>query len=193
MSASRKSTRPSGRFVLRIDPGLHALLRSAARERGVSLNEYCSQKLAAPAGNALPPEGLGRAVERAATLFGADLIGIAAFGSWARGDAADGSDVDLLLVLENRVPLGRSLYRVWDEAPLVWAGRAVEPQFVHLPDPDETVAGLWGEVALDGIVLWERGLRVSARLVRVRRDIVSGRIVRRTAHGQPYWVRNEVA
>jgi hypothetical protein len=36
-------------------------------------------------------------------------------------------------------------------------------------------------------VLFERDFRISSKLVQVRHDIVSGRIVRRIAHGQPYW------
>jgi hypothetical protein len=46
---------------------------------------------------------------------------------------------------------------------------------------------VWGEVAVDGVVLYERGLDVSADLARIRREIAAGRLVRRTAHGQPYW------
>ena len=42
--------------------------------------------------------------------------------------------------------------------------------------------------ALPGVVLFESGLRVSAVFARVRRDIAAGRLVRRMAHGQPYWV-----
>ena len=44
--ASDKNLGCSGRFVLRIDPGLHGALRKAARAAGVSLNEYCARKLA---------------------------------------------------------------------------------------------------------------------------------------------------
>ena len=40
---------------------------------------------------------------------------------------------------------------------------------------------------MDGVVVFERGLRLSARLARVRRDIAAGHLVRRIAHGQPYW------
>jgi predicted HicB family RNase H-like nuclease len=36
----------SGRFLLRIDPGLHAALRHAASASGQSLKEYCGRKLA---------------------------------------------------------------------------------------------------------------------------------------------------
>jgi hypothetical protein len=46
---------------------------------------------------------------------------------------------------------------------------------------------MWGEVAIDGIVLFERGLHLTLHLIRVRHDIAAGRIVRRMAHGQPYW------
>ncbi|MFQ5789398.1 MAG: nucleotidyltransferase domain-containing protein [Acidobacteriota bacterium] len=177
----------SGRFVLRIDSGLHAVLRKAARDAGMSLNDYCARKLAVPVGNLTALDGATRTVGRAAELFGEALIGVAAFGSWARGELAEGSDIDVLVVLENHVALTRQLYRAWDQAPITWGGRIVEPHIVHLPEADETVAGIWAEVALDGVVLFERKLRVSARLVLVRHDIVSGRIVRRLVHGQPYW------
>lgn len=53
------------------------------------------------------------------------------------------------------------------------------------------VTGLWAEVAMDGVVLFERGLKLSMALVRIRREIISGRLVRRLVHGQPCW--SEVA
>jgi HEPN domain-containing protein/predicted nucleotidyltransferase len=172
--------------VLRIAPGLHAALRGAAAEAGVSLNDYCVRKLAAPVGDLAALEGASKAVERAASIFGERLIGIAAFGSWARRQAADGSDVDLLVVVEESVALTRELYRAWDASAVTWEGRAVEPHFVHLPEENRVVAGVWAEVALDGIVLFERGLRISMGLSRVRRDIVGGRIARKVSHGQKW-------
>ena len=66
----------SGRFLLRIDPGLHAALREAAREAGVSLNEYCAQKLSLPTGSLAGPAG--EAVTRAAELVGDTLLGVVA-------------------------------------------------------------------------------------------------------------------
>jgi predicted nucleotidyltransferase len=153
----------------------------------MSLNDYCACKLAAPEGSLVAARGAADTVTRAARLFGDRLVGAVAFGSWARGTATDASDVDVLVILERDVPLTRDLYRAWDEDPVAWDGRRVEPHFVHLPDPDETTAGLWAEVAVDGVVLFELGLRVSGRLGGVRRDIAAGRIVRRLVHGQPYW------
>lgn len=189
----------SGRFVLRLDPSLHARLRRNAHVAAISLNELCSRKLASPdfrIGTA-PAVDLEGAVSRAQSICGDSLIGVVVFGSWARGEAADGSDLDLLIVIEEQLALSRGLYRTWDHSEAVSAGTStdisMEPQFVHLPGPEETVAGLWAEVAIDGIVIFERNLRISRRLIRVRQDIAAGRIERRSLHGQAYWVRNEVA
>ncbi len=187
-SPHRRSAR-SGRFLLRLTPGLHAALRAHARHAGLSLNEYCARRLAAP-GVGLAGDADGAAiVSRAATLFGADLVGVIVFGSWARGELTATSDVDALVVVARDVELTRDLYRRWDAAPVYWAGRPVDAHFSHLPEPGTTVAGMWGEVALDGVVLLERDLALSARLAEVRRDIAAGRIVRRVVHGQPYWAR----
>ncbi len=175
----------SGRFLLRVPPRLHAALRAAAEEAGVSLNEYCTRKLA------LPAEAAGDAVEavvRAASLFGAGLRAVVLFGSFARGEEREASDVDLLVVLDDSVKISRGLYRQWDEAPLTFEGHRVEPHLVHLPSPDGRTGGLWGEVALDGVVLFACGRALSSVLSRIRRDIAEGRLVRRFVHGQPYWV-----
>lgn len=188
----RRVPRRSGasrRFLLRLPSGLHALLKAAAADAGVSLNDYCLRKLSAPVGDLAALAGSADAVRHAASLFGERLIGVAAFGSWARRQATESSDLDLLVVVEDSVALTRELYRTWDASPVAWAGRRVEPHFVHLPEAGIVVAGVWAEVALDGIVLFEREFQVSLRLSEVRRDIVEGRIVRKVAHGQPYWAR----
>lgn len=177
----------SGRFVLRIDPGLHAALREAARTSGLSLNEYCSRKLATPFGRLEGWEMASQAVRRAGQLVGEKLIGVVAFGSWARQELHEHSDVDILVVVDDTLKLSRDLYLLWDEAPITWRGRRVEPHFVHLPDPTRTPLGLWAEVAIDGIILFTRDLQLPSFLVRLRHDIAAGRIVRRMVHGQAYW------
>lgn len=180
------SSTASGRFVLRIDPGLHATLRQAAQETGVSLNEYCARKLALPT-KSLAASG-GEATARAAALIGDALLGVVAFGSWARNELAQTSDVDLLIVVDDEVRIGRWLYRKWDEAPLVWNGHPLEPHFVHLPRAAARVSGIWPEVAVEGVVLFEPGLALSRFLVELRQKIVAGHLVRRRVHGQSYWV-----
>ncbi|MDE2662406.1 MAG: toxin-antitoxin system HicB family antitoxin [Gemmatimonadota bacterium] len=179
---------PSGRFVLRIDPGLHGALRTAARDASLSLNEYCARKLASP-GAAPDPEASGL-IERAARLLGESLVGVVAFGSWVRGESGAASDFDVLLIAEECLPITRELYGRWDREPaLYWRGHEVEPHFVHLPPEGAVPSGTWAEVATDGLVLHERGWLVSERLADIRRMISAGRISRRLLHGQPYWVR----
>lgn len=179
---------PSGRFVLRIEPGLHGALRAAARAAATSLNEYCARKLASP--GAWLDEEASQLIERAARLLGESLVGVVAFGSWARGESRTGSDFDVLVIAEARLPITRELYRRWDDEPaLAWRGHAVEPHFVHLPAEGAVPSGTWAEAATDGLVLHERGFEVSERLAGIRRMISAGRISRRLVHGQPYWVR----
>lgn len=178
----------SGRFLLRIDPGLHAALRASAAELGMSLNRYCAAKLVAPV-DPVAGEMAAPVVARAARLFGEHLVGVVVFGSWVRGEATTESDVDLLVVVDSETRLSRSLYRRWDRSPLSSGGRPIEPHFVHLPDREHELIGTWAEVAVDGIVVFERGRTVSTRLISIRGMIADGKIVRRTAHGQPYWAR----
>jgi hypothetical protein len=182
-------TDSSGRFVLRIDPGLHAALRAAAREAGLSLNEYCARKLALPAGS--PADYGGEAVERAAAQFGDALLGVVVFGSWARRQDVGTSDVDLLIVVDASVDIRRELYRRWDAAPLYWHDHPIEPHIVRLPSAPGRISGLWAEVAMDGVILFERGHVVSMHLTSVRQAIAAGRLVRRHVHGQSYWVETE--
>lgn len=187
LSHHRSEVPPSGRFLLRIDPGLHAALRKAADRAGLSLNEYCARKLAG-GGVGLGDPGW-QAVERAAAVVGGALIGLAVYGSWARGEPMETSDVDVLVVVEPSTPITRGLYRRWDQEPVRWEGRSVEPHFVHLPSPGQGPTGTWAEVALDGIVLLDRDLVLSRRLVEFRRRILDGSMKRKEIHGQPYWVR----
>lgn len=179
---------PSGRFLLRVSPGLHGALRRSAEEAGLSLNEYCARKLAAPGERVLGPGQ--EVVARAADQFGESLIAVVVFGSWARGEATEASDVDLLVVVDREVPIVRGLYRAWDEMQpaLTWEGRRLEVHFVHPPEGGQAPTGLWAEAAIDGLVLFERGLRLSRSLMAVRRQVASGAVQRRRVHGQPYWV-----
>lgn len=176
----------SGRFVLRMPPALHARLQDAARECGLSLNAYCVRRLAAAGPGVAGDEEVASLVARARAVAGDALAAVVLHGSWARGEASPGSDVDALIVVDSRLALSRSLYRAWDAEPVTWRDHRVDPHFVH-PVGEGRFSGLWAEMALDGIVLFEREWNVSAYLARVRRAIAAGRLVRRVVHGQPYW------
>ena len=176
----------SGRFILRMPSALHAALHVAARTSGLSLNAYCVRQLAAIGLGVASDEDVISLIVRARAVAGDALLAVVLHGSWARGEATPASDVDALIVVDARIALSRALYRSWDAEPITWRGRPVDPHFVHLA-PEAEISGLWAEVAVDGIVLFERDWKLSAHLARIRSVIAAGRLVRRFVHGQPYW------
>lgn len=176
----------SGRFVLRMPPALHATLDGAARATGLSLNAYCVRQLALAASGAVGDEDVTALIARAREVTGDALSAVVLHGSWVRGDATPASDVDALIVVDPRLGLTRALYREWDAQPITWRGRRVDPHFVH-PAAEGQFSSLWAEMALDGIVLFERDWELSVHLARVRRAIATRRLTRRVVHGQPYW------
>jgi predicted nucleotidyltransferase len=169
-------------------PALHRTLVHAAADEGVSLNAYCVRRLAEPADSDATSIVRTAVLGHLQGLLGDRLLGVAVLGSWARGEAAAGSDIDVVVVLDAAVPLTRDLYRRWDAAPLTVEGRAVDAHFVHLPPLAAPPAALWCEVAVDGRVWYDRWGGLTRHLVAVRRAIADGRVVRGRAHGQTYWV-----
>ncbi len=191
----------SGKFVIRMPAALHYQLKEEARRSGKSLNQLCVAKLKA---NEQPFAGFGQAMDQAVMIsdsvtgeivrrWHGDLVGLILFGSAARGDATDDSDIDLLLVVKPEVKIERGLYRLWDEFSRECASASdcgrISPHFVSLPVSVREAGGLWYEVALDGIVLWERDRRVSRFLASVREALGQGKILRRMLHGSPYWIK----
>lgn len=186
---TRAQRPPSGRFIVRVAPELHASLRDAARAADTSLNRHCARKLSAP-----PPtldEEAVAIVRRARAILGDSLLGVVAFGSWTRGDESPSSDLDVLLVADDGVAISRDLYNKWDAEPsLSWHGHPVSPHFVHMRPDCDPVSGFWAEVALAGLVVFDPDWVVSRYLVTLRRRISDGEIERRVVGGRAYWVRD---
>ncbi|GAB4233122.1 MAG: hypothetical protein Kow00109_05730 [Acidobacteriota bacterium] len=136
----------------------------------------------------LPTGSLLEVLESALRLLGDDLLGVVLFGSWVRGEAGAESDLDVLLVLHPSFPLTRQLYRKWDQAEVRAKNRFVEVHFVHPPAERKRLSAFWAEVATDGLLLLDRGGRVSRALEEVRRRIAAGELVRREIGGRTYWV-----
>jgi hypothetical protein len=192
---------PSGKFVIRMSSALHGRLREEATRTGQSLNQLCVAKLQP---HPSFPAGRGAAVtqtdsissdflEKIASRWHGDLVGLVLFGSAARGDATENSDVDLLVVMKPEVVIARALYRLWEEFCREYPGEQdhsrISPHFVRLPERVRRAGGLWCEAALDGIVLWERERQVSRFLASVRNAMGHGKIRRRMLHGSPYWIK----
>jgi predicted nucleotidyltransferase len=188
--AARRITRgdaPAMRFLLRLPATLHASLTAGAARRELSLNEYIGRRLAGleahPAVEAVAAVVLARARD---VVRGA-LVGALLHGSWSRGEARADSDIDALIVVDRSLPLSRGLYRAWDEQPVAVEGRAVDVHFVHLPTTRARAGGVWCEAAIEGRLIADRAGRIEDTLIELRRAIADGRLVRKRAHGQPYW------
>jgi hypothetical protein len=183
-------------------PGvLHGRLREEAMITGQSLNQLCLARLGAGGES---PAGPGAAAAHTRLLPGnfleevvrrwlGELVGLILFGSFARGEATEASDTDLLLVMRPGMKIARGLYRLWDEFRREDSGGEdagkISPHFVVLPESVRAAGGLWYEAALDGIVLWENGSQVSHFLGFVREAMAEGKIRRRMLHGSPYWIK----
>ena len=181
----------SGKLLLRISELRHLLLQSDARDQGVSVNELCRSRVESPSALESLPLEVGLAVRAAQATVGEALIGIILFGSYARGSQTDGSDIDLLVVVDQNTKINRTLYRTWQSN--AEGLNKCEPHFVSLLDPDERISGLWAEVAIDGQILWDRQQRIHQLLVKVRRSIIEGKLIAKKIHGQTYWVHSGVA
>lgn len=192
---------PSGRFVIRIPKDLHERLRREAMHTGRSLNRVCIEKLQAERPSCAAP---GTAAARAGPIspesldeislrWSDDLVGLVLFGSVARGEATENSDIDLLLVMRPEARITRSLYSRWEAFCRESGGMhdldRISPHFVNLPRSVSEAGGLWYEAALEGIVLRERDCRVSRFLRSAREAVAHGRIRRRWLHGSPYWIK----
>jgi predicted nucleotidyltransferase len=181
----------SGRFVIRLPPRLHAILKRRARNDGVSLNGLCLEALQTFTGAGVHGGQEDKSVDLEAVrgMFGPALTGVILFGSTARGESRESSDIDLLIVLEEKLTLARSLYERWDRTFTGTAGSSVSPHFVHLPRDEEKAGSLWCEAALDGVVLLDPEGAVVRLLRRIRRSMAEGSLQRKSAYGHPYWIR----
>lgn len=162
------------------------MVAEAAREQ-LSLNEYCVQRLSGPDLSVGARKPVAVLLAQTAEVAGPHLIGVIAHGSWVRGEARASSDIDVMVVVDAGLPLTRGLYRDWDRATPTLLGRPLDAHFVHLPADPSHPSSVWCEIAVEGLLLSDRDGAIAGALIEVRRAMAQGRLVRRTAHGQPYW------
>lgn len=186
-TVSARATPRVARVLLRLPRELHRTLVKAAADAGLSFNEFCVRRLRAPSDAPGLSAVRSLVVTRARAVCGDRLAGVLVLGSWARGEAAATSDIDVLVVIDAKTALTRDLYRAWDVDPISFEGRTIDAHFAHPSAAGTVPTAVWCEAAVDGIVWYDRDGSLTMRLGEVRRAIAEGRVVRAFAHGQPYW------
>jgi hypothetical protein len=192
---------PSGKFVVRLPPQLHQQLKIESLRRGLSLNELCQERLSSlpqirsQKTGPLPETVLTRVLDTAKKLE-LPIQGILLFGSFARGEQDESSDVDLLLILSGEKKIERALYQDWDLAfgeHRFHGPHEINVHFVYLPEDPKNCGSLWLECALEGVLLFEvNEAKIQKKVLQIRNLIAQGHWRRKFAHGHPYWTEEKV-
>ena len=172
------------RILLRLPPALHQVVKAKAQERNTSVNSVLVQAIQDGLSSGGIEGSESRIIEMAKSQFGSSFVGLLLYGSKARGDAYDTSDTDILLVVDQSVRIERELYRQWDAT----LPTDISINISHLPPTAREAGSLWLECALDARILFDQTGILRKRLDEIKELILSGTFVRRTTHGQGYWI-----
>ncbi len=191
----------SGKFVLRVPEEMHMQLNKLANDTLRSLNATCIDLIERQL-------KFDSKVNEAETPFTSivinhykeTMLGLIVFGSYTREETTKSSDIDVLVVLDDKVNITRSLYKDW-EVNLESKVRdlftmEVSPHFANLSSNNKLYnninpGSLWLEIAFEGKILWEKKDVVSKMIRKIRLLIAEGIYQRRISHGHPYWVNNK--
>lgn len=172
------------RLLLRLPTELHQRAKAQALRRKLSLNSVLVEAIKRGLASGEVEELAPHIIKMAQAQFGAALLGLMLYGSRARGDAYQSSDTDLLLVLDGSIRIERELYRYWDDK----LPSSVSLVIADLPQRASDAGSLWLECALDAKIIYDPTGVVRRRLSEIKERILSGAVVRRTTHGQGYWI-----
>jgi hypothetical protein len=178
------SSKNQVRILLRLPASLHHLVQVKAKELDSSVNSVLVQAIQNGLSIGEVEKIMPRVIETARAQFGAAFLGLLLYGSRARGDAYEGSDTDILLVVDRSVRIERELYRSWD----TMLPEGISLSMSILPATADDAGSLWLECALDAKILYDPKGLLRRRLDEIKARIVSGAYVRRTTHGQGYWI-----
>lgn len=182
--------RCSGKFVLRVHPVLHARLRKKSREWAASLNETCLRLITSGLNkNDHEQDRFLPILRKLKNEFKSGLWGVLVFGSWVKKQEFASSDVDLLILLDQKIVLSRSLYQIWDEAMDDHSPPIINPHFVHLPKGKE-FGSLWLEVVKNHHILFDKKSSLQNILDQIHGYVMMGQVSQKISHGQPYWIRS---
>ena len=132
-----------------------------------------------------------KCTEKLREVLGGELLGLVLFGSWARGEGREGSDVDVLVVLrssggfEVRSTVYRTLSRCIGRALTLVDARAGE-----LFSGEVVLTPLLLNILVDGVVVYDETGKLSELASKARELVKAAGLVRyRTPDGKYGWRR----
>ncbi|MBI3763199.1 MAG: nucleotidyltransferase domain-containing protein [Chloroflexi bacterium] len=135
-----------------------------------------------------PPAYLRRAVEKLVAALGENLVGVVLYGSHARREAREGSDVDLFVIAHglperryDRCIQLQALVRGINDAPDFSVLGKTPAEF------ESQFPSLYLDLGTDGILLFDRDGYTASKLDRVRQIIAQAGLVRERIDGDMYW------
>ena len=126
-------------------------------------------------------------------LLGDELLGLALFGSWARGEAREDSDVDVLVVLKSLkgVEARALVYKVVAER-VKRAVTLVDARADELFKEELELTPLLLNILVDGVVVYDRTGRLEELAAKARRLVEEMGLVKyRTPNGKYGWKRRD--
>ncbi len=135
------------------------------------------------------PPYLTQAANKLAAALGENLLGVVLYGSHARAEAREESDVDLLVIARNlperrydrAIFLQRLVRGIADAPPFSMLGKTPEEFERYFPS-------LYLDIGLDGIALYDYDGYMEGKLKRIREIIAEAGLVReRLEGGNMFW------
>jgi len=136
---------------------------------------------------------LSEACEELSRLLGEELVGLALFGSWARGEAGEESDVDVLVVLRSLrgMDIRSTTYRTIARH-VKRALTLVDVRLDEITGDDVVLTPLLINVVADAVVVWDPSGVLSEFVEKGRELIRKAGLVRyRTPDGKYGWKRED--
>ncbi len=133
------------------------------------------------------------ASEELAKMLGDEFVGMALFGSWARSEAREDSDVDVLVVFKSLggMRIRSSVYKViarYVKRPVT----LVDIRLSELMEEGFELTPLLINIVADAVIIYDRG-GVRSFIDRGRRLIEKARLVRyKTPDGKYGWRRKDM-